>query len=129
MTTDFDVHAGRFVWIFARPLFRESIFSSFAGAKSNGKFHLCHWGVLVTPSAMDVKELRQGTDLNTELGVMWELLPANHQNHVYKYQPFKASNLREEWRIFSAEYTGMTALMDEQIDQEGTWTALESLGG
>ena len=70
-------------------------------------------------------------ELNTmdpELGVMGELLSMNDQNHVHVYHPFKALNLREEWSIFLVEYTGMTALMDEQIAQEGMWTALESHG-
>jgi hypothetical protein len=118
----------RSVWIFARPLSGASIFPGPATATSSqGKFHLCHWGILVTDlSIVDVKALTlrskqgSGTTDNTPLGTLWELIRTlENQSTVNMSQPFRVSMLKEQWITFSAKHIGSTKLTDEQVQNEG----------
>ena len=46
-TVESEVESIRFVWLFARPLSLTTYFPPL-GWVSEGKFHLCHWGVMIT---------------------------------------------------------------------------------
>lgn len=118
----------RSVWIFARPLSGASIFPTPTTAtSSHGKFHLCHWGILVTDlSIVDVKALtlrsKQGPSMtdDTPLGTMWELIRTlTNESTVNMSQPFEVSMLKEQWVTFSAKHIGSTRLTDDQVQNSG----------
>jgi len=117
------------VWIFAHPLSGWGIFpESSMAATSQGHFHLCHWGVLVTPlSIVDIKaivlrnwqrERSQASDL--ELGIMWELhrLPDNKYT-INTTNPFRLSTFRTKWHTCLGQYMGETSCTEEKIQLEG----------
>ena len=115
------------VWIFARPLSFARKFVPFQFT-SNGKYHLCHWGVLV--SSLPVEEMKnilvEGGKTSTlqsfdyELGQMWELNRIERNtNTVNVTRPFKVSHIQADWRPFSAEYLGETPLGRAQIQHIG----------
>ena len=115
----------RHVWIFARPLSATAIFPTF-GFTSHGKFHLCHWGVLV--SEFDLKALqeimsRPSGDPEIDempLGVMWELFRTEQNtNSINVTRPLRLATIREQWSTDSAERVGITALDDEGIQKAG----------
>lgn len=118
------------VWIFARPLSGYGIFpASSMAATSHGHFHLCHWGILVTPlSIVDIKAIvssgqrgwSQASDL--ELGILWELhrLPDN-KNTVNKTNPFQISTFKTQWPTCSGQYMGETSCTGEKIQLQGMY--------
>ena len=119
------------VWIFARPLSGYGIFPASAmAATSDGQFHLCHWGVLVTPLSIGLIKaiiLRDGQSTwpqlqasEQKLGVMWELhrLP-DGKNTVNKTRPFRISTLRAQWHTYSGQYMGETSCGELSIHTKG----------
>jgi hypothetical protein len=117
----------RDVWLFARPL---SLFQPFGSldSLSEGKFHLQHWGVLVTE--LDESSFK---DLTTEaqnitddfdnlvLGIMFEVMPGPHKANIgHVRSHFTCSMAREQWASFSTDHVGMTVMTDENIRLEGT---------
>lgn len=117
----------RSVWIFARPI----RFATILGFQfvSHGTYPFCHWGVLVTPLDFDTIEVlltepAQSTSTEDEdhiLGDMWRLSRREeNDNPVDVIRPFKLSNAREEWNLFSAECVGKTTKTDKEIEKEGT---------
>ena len=117
----------RSVWIFARPI----RFATMLGFQfvSHGTYPFCHWGVLVTPLNFDtmkalLTEPTQSTSMEDEdhiLGDMWRLsLREEKDNPVDVIRPFKLSNAREEWNLFSTECVGKTKKTDQEIEKEGT---------
>lgn len=118
----------QFVWLFARPLSLANLFSPFE-LTSQGRYHLCHWGVLVSHrSVTEAKELliRSGSEKNPDvvdsvLGIMWELnRMENDTNTVNTIRPFTVATVKDQWTIFSAEYLGETVMDYAQIQTEGT---------
>lgn len=114
------------VWLLARPLSAANLFPPFEST-SNGKYHLCHWGVLITDiSIPDMNVLlsrtkQDGRRDTTKLGVLYELLRfEGNQNIVNIARPFTALTVREQWRTFSSVYIGKTKLTQEKIEQEGS---------
>lgn len=116
----------RNVWLFARPLSGTRWLPTLAKS-SDGKFHLCHWGVLVTNiTAIDIraialKEIRNfGSLENIILGTMYELKCIdNDKNSAHVQHDFGTSDLSLEWRSFSTEYIGDTEMSDIDISKEG----------
>lgn len=115
----------RSLWIFARPT--SLALTTGLSSTSTGKYHLCHWGILVTDtSVVDMKALLarvQGNSVaagNVALGSLYELnrLEGN-QNTVNSVRPFTVSALRAEWPSFFAEHIGMTGFCDDAILLEG----------
>ena len=117
----------RSVWVFARPI----QFATILGFQfvSHGTYPFCHWGVLVTPLNFGtikalLTETTQSTSTEDEdhiLGDMWRLSRREeNDNPVDVIRPFKLSNAREEWNLFSAECVGMTTKTDQEIEKEGT---------
>jgi len=118
----------RNVWIFARPLSGYGVFpASSMAATSRGYFHLCHWGVLVTPlGIVDIKAIvlrdRKGHSNfdDFELGGMWELQRVpDDKNTVNASRPFRVSALKSLWATFSGQYIGPTVFTDKAIQLEG----------
>ena len=98
-------------------------------ATSHGYFHLCHWGVLITPlSIVDIKAiaLRDGRgwsdSSDLELGIMWELhrLP-DGKNTVNKTNPFCLSTFKTQWPTCSGQFMGVTSDTIEEIQLEGAY--------
>ena len=110
----------RSVWLFARPLSWADFIIALQWV-SDGKYPLCHWGVLVTH--LDITdEFMRRTPSPTEaldLGIMYELRRNDiNQNTVNIIRPFSTASA--EWRLFSAKYIGTTEMAHEQIEVEGT---------
>lgn len=125
--TDGENTIERSVWIFARPI----RFATMLGFQfvSHGTYPFCHWGVLVTPLNFDIMKVlltepTQSTSMEDEdhaLGDMWRLsLREEKDNPVDVIRPFKLSNAKEEWNLFSTECVGMTNKTDEEIEKDGT---------
>jgi len=118
-------HDERFIWIFTRPLtIGPELFLPLIASSSRGRHALCHWGVLVTDTSRDLKDLRMIINdiQDLELGTMWELLPTPTGHNQVHRNRFNISMVSGEWRDFSVEYAGTTTLTDEQISNEGVWT-------
>lgn len=118
----------RSVWLFARPLSLANLFSPL-GLTSAGKYHLCHWGVLVTP--LSARELRsiliklnklaeECPQFDGSMGTMWELNRVEGTvNTVNKTTSFSPSLVRKEWKLLSACSAGETTMTDEEIQVQG----------
>jgi hypothetical protein len=123
MSTD----SPRSVWIFARPLSLAGLFPPL-GLVSHGKYHLCHWGVLVTErSIAELKTSFLGIEKSEKeevvlvLGVMWELNRIEgNRTTVNCTRPFTISSVKEQWSLFSAEFLGETQMNDNEIWATGT---------
>jgi hypothetical protein len=118
----------RNVWIFARPLSGTRWFPVTAKS-STGKFHLCHWGILVSEvTVMDVRAISLGrmqnwtSTENVVLGTMYELERLGDKNTVHISRSFGTLKMNEEWRTVSAEYVGDTAMSDVEISTHGMST-------
>jgi hypothetical protein len=115
----------RNVWIFARPLSGTRFFPVMAKS-SAGKFHLCHWGILVSEATvMDVRAIALGgmknwtSTENVILGTMYELERLGDKNTVHISRSFGTLKMNEEWRTVSAEYVGDTTMSALEISVEG----------
>lgn len=115
------------VWLFTRPLSYAMFLPSLAST-SDGKDHLRHWGILVNEmTLMDLQVIlsRQnnyGANDNTELGVMYELhREESNTNTVSINHKFGIDTVRNEWRMFSMQYVGNTAMTHAIIKQQGTF--------
>jgi len=115
------------VWLFARPL-SWAQFISVLQWVSDGKYPLCHWGVLVTP--LDILSInsillqtRANSDDDTvELGNMYELVRDGHNmNSVNVERPFSLKSLNTNWQLFSAKYIETTHMTHEEIELEGNY--------
>jgi hypothetical protein len=113
------------VWLFTRPL-SYAMFLPPLASTSDGKDHLRHWGVLVNQmTLMDLQVMlsRQnsyGANDNTELGVMYELhRDESNMNTVSINRKFGMNSVRNEWRMFSMQYVGNTAMTHDFIKQQG----------
>jgi hypothetical protein len=120
----------RFVWLFTRPLSAADVVPLLESV-SNGKSHLCHWGVLVTDiTKPDLNALllrnKQVTGIEkTELGIMYELFRLETtQNVVNITRPFTVSTLRALWHVYSAMYIGATEMPHNAIEREGDHCSL-----
>src|SRR5271170_4261780 len=110
------------VWLFARPLSWADFIIALQWV--DGKYPLCHWGVLVTHLDITVNDefIRRtphmsSTDVVRDLGVLYELRRNDiNQNTVNVIRPFSTASLKAEWRLFSAKYIGVTEIMHEQIE-------------
>jgi hypothetical protein len=116
----------RSVWLFARPLSWADFIIALQWV-SDGKYPLCHWGVLVTHLDITANDefMRRtphtsGIDV-LDLGTMYELQRNDiNQNTVTVTSPFSTTSLQAEWRLFSAKYIGTTEITLDQIELEGT---------
>src|SRR5271155_1658919 len=114
------------VWLFARPLSWADFIIALQWV-SDGKYPLCHWGVLVTHLDITANDefMRRGPHISTsevfDLGIMYELRRNDiNQNTVNVIRPFSTKSLEAEWRLFSAKYIGTTETHHDQIELEGT---------
>jgi len=99
------------VWILARPVSGANWFPMLAKS-SAGKFHLCHWAVLV--SNLLIEEIKDGfmrkrrsrfSNSKCNLGTLYELQRIGDQN--------------TDWLTVSAEYVGMTPMTNHEISVQG----------
>src|SRR5271154_3675668 len=104
----------RSVWLFARPLSWADFIIALQWV-SDGKYPLCHWGVLVTHmdiTANDEFMRRNSPQVlsspdDQDLGIMYELQRNDiNQNTVSITRPFSPAALKAEWRLFSAKKIG-----------------------
>jgi hypothetical protein len=114
----------RSVWLFARPLSWADFIIALQWV-SDGKYPLCHWGVLVTHLDITANDefMRRTPHISPtealDLGIMYELRRNDiNQNTVNIIHPFSAASA--EWRLFSAKYIGRTEMVHEEIEVEGT---------
>jgi len=114
----------RSVWLFARPLSWADFIVALQWV-SDGKYPLCHWGVLVTHLDITANDefMRRTPDISPtqalDLGIMYELRRNDiNQNTVNIIRPFSTASA--EWRLFSAKYIGTTEMVHEEIEVEGT---------
>ena len=111
------------VWLLARPLSWADWIILIQWV-SDGKYPLCHWGVLVTPIDVTeenafIQKLADSADTDI-FGTVYELFrDASNQNSVNIKRPFTDAILRAEWPTFSAKYLGTTEMSYEQIENEG----------
>ena len=113
------------VWLLTRPLSYETSLPPLSGS-SDGKYHLRHWGVLVSEMTLvDAQAILLRTrgfwDSNDlELGTLYETFrdEKGYQN-VNAKGPFRMATIRNEWHGFSIEFVGETSMTHELIQQEG----------
>lgn len=111
------------VWLLARPLTRTSFIPPLTSL-SDGKYPLCHWGVLITNlSVTDIEyhfENRYGS-AERHLGTLYELRRIDENQHsVNMIQPFLTSDLRAEWRRVSKKWLGLTTKSNQEISAAGS---------
>lgn len=116
------------VWLFARPLSWADFIIALQWV-SDGKYPLCHWGVLITHLDITANDefMRRTQHISStevlDFGIMYELRRNDiNQNTLNVIHPFSTASLQTEWRLFSAKYIGTTEIMHEQIELEGTLT-------
>src|ERR1700732_3985724 len=113
----------RFIWSFARPLPAATVFGPLSLTR-NRNFHLLHYGLLVTESAVEnfIKSSVEGGSRgrDTTLGVLWELHGTVDRNTIRTLRPFTILNAKEEWGTFSARCVGTTTWTDAKIHLEGS---------
>jgi hypothetical protein len=121
----------RGVWLFAKPLSGAQGIPALVST-SDGRFHLCHWGVLVTElSVTDLTVILQsnragfgGTkDKDDDLGALYELYRIKGSLYTVRIShPFTTSMLRVFWTNFSPKYIGDTQMQDNKIAEEGMYS-------
>jgi len=113
------------VWILARPVSGANWFPMLAKS-SAGKFHLCHWAVLV--SNLLIEEIKDGfmrkrrsrfSNSKCNLGTLYELQRIGDQNTVNISLSFGIAQLDTDWLTVSAEYVGMTPMTNHEISVQG----------
>jgi hypothetical protein len=120
----------RSVWLLARVISLASMFSPLEWS-SHGKLHINHWAVLVTQlSNADISVLSSATrqhwsqDEDPELGVLWELRRSSENISTLEItRPFRLSQVRKFWTLFSAMPLGVTSVCDDEIDHIGSSSA------
>lgn len=129
MTPNFE-YQYRNVWIFARPLSVSRWFRPLINT-SEGRFHLCHWGVLVSDmSFIHTKQLinlalRKQTHDNawspdTLLGKMYQLERVEgSKNTVNITRSFRLRDLNGDWSSFACVWVGNTSMTDSEISHAG----------
>jgi hypothetical protein len=107
----------RFVYVVARPLQSAGLLSLF----SDGKFALCHWGVLL--SRFDGLELGQLTNSSNgssrvPCGTFIELVrcPTSTFSCI---QDFDLVEFDREWAYVSAVSVGKSRISDKRLEEEG----------
>ena len=117
----------RFVWVIARPLSATRLVAPLEFT-SNGKFHLCHWGVLVSDLSIEVLTtllVESGKTPTTDdndavLGELWELTRVEGNiDTVNVTRPFRVSILKAKWMTFSAQRLGTTFMTSDEIRLKG----------
>lgn len=111
----------RHVWILARPL-STAIWFPFVGKTSDGKFHLCHWAVLVSDMniastraiALGAQDLEAQSE-ETVLGTLYELDRLGTTNTVNICSSFGAKEIKRYWPYLSCEYVGDTDIATGDI--------------
>lgn len=109
------------VWLFARPLSWANIIPALQFV-SDGKFPLCHWGVLVTERLLEVDNVlvHRAVAPGEELGIMYELhRDDSNLNTVHISRPFSSTNLQGEWSSFTAKLIGTTGMSVRDIENHG----------
>ena len=117
----------RGIWLFARPLSHAQGIPALVST-SDGRFHFCHWGVLITElSIPDLNALlyrsRVGIGVEDDgLGVLYQLERTSGAAYaVTRSETFTASSVRTSWPNFSAKYIGGTGMLDDEISAEGIY--------
>ena len=111
----------RFVYVVARPLQAAGPFSFV----SEGKFPICHWGVLF--SEFDEESLNKTfaeSKVRRGCGKYIELFRDPSQN--YHIMDFDAYHFRSEWKYVSTAWVGETSVQDSTLKKEGEFAKLES---
>ena len=120
----------RDVWIFARPTSHALKITSVAGG-SQRRFHLCHWGVLVTELSMGNfnRLTRAEESLFSQiirLGEMFELFQNTEGlNTLCVTNPFLTTHLLRDWPMVAFRYN--TSKSRGEIENEGTGLCLRLL--
>ena len=109
----------------ARPLESAGPFSFL----SEGKFPLCHWGILISNyKKVDLevlwinrKAMNSPKTLQLSWGTLFELfrIPESNINKPHVIEEFGLRNLVNEWSLASIVYVGETFFEDKALEQRG----------
>ena len=121
----------RSVWILARELSFATLFPALTDT-SDGKFHLCHWGVLVTSRELSEADIIQAwndrmaqtvadesKNSKAVLGVLYELDRVGSRSTVNVISAFGRKNLHSGFSSLAVEFIGTPTLSDQDIENEG----------
>jgi len=103
----------RFVYVVARPLKAAGPFSFV----SEGKFSICHWGVLF--SEFDGESLEQKfaeSEVRRGCGTYIELF--RDPSQTYHLMDFDAYRFSREWKYVSIAWVGKTSVQDSTLEKE-----------
>jgi hypothetical protein len=114
----------RYVYILGRPLWMANRLGiSFI---SDGKFALCHWGLLVTPLDLNsmIDCLREFNNIkrskHQNLGTLFELVREGRVNRWRTIQNFgEGDELHTDWTTMTIAYVGTTMLNDDVFEATG----------
>ena len=118
----------RKVWILARPLSLTQWLPALADT-SDGRFHLCHWAILLTDANIAIRDIKAGltedpilmsSSANQSiLGTLYELHRIGNSNTVNVISDFGPTHICNGWQRLSAMHIGMTSLKDAEISKKG----------
>jgi hypothetical protein len=120
MQADIVKGTERSVWVLARPTSLASILSPL----SQGKYPVCHWGLLAS-EYRDLKELwanrGEVTTLNNaSWGTLFELFRTPDNKNIPRIiSNFGPERIFAEWSFSSIVYIGQTSKTDEELSAEG----------
>jgi hypothetical protein len=114
----------RYVYILGRPLWMATRLGvSFI---SDGKFALCHWGLLVTPLDLNsmIDCLREFNNIkrskHQNLGTLFELVREGRVNRWRTIQNFgEGDELHTDWTTMTIAYVGTTMSHDDVFEATG----------
>jgi len=109
----------RTVWLLARPLSYSQWLPPLADT-SEGKYHLCHWAILVS-ELYDEELLRASVSLPEHicLGDLYELARFGDKNTMHLSTGFNVARFRADWSKVSLQQVGFTTMTDHQVSEEG----------
>lgn len=111
------------VWLFTRPISLASLLSPL----SQGKYPICHWGVLFSPHSvlgfnMILVRSKMSSAFNEEevWGTLFELFRTSENINKPRLVPnFGRNHLLQEWRFASVVYIGSSRANDDELIAHG----------
>lgn len=112
----------RFVYVIARPLKNAGSLDFL----SDGKYHLCHWALLVTHSRPELgtnpKDSLMGAQSSTRRhlqGTLFELCRSPNGLNFNIVEDFKLEKWWNEWSFVMCKYAGETRVSNQNLSDEG----------
>lgn len=111
----------RSIWVLARPIKAARGFSFL----SEGKFPICHWGLLASDLSPLSFKLRWDSKERIESGADWGTLfelvrDENDKNTVHEVEHFGANmEFVTEWKTVAIMFIGTTFLRDADLSAQG----------